>query len=208
MTSENFIRFSWFNDFQTHGIWLDGFDSYPVGFSSLICPQLLEKLKDLDCIQKLKASPAWHLINKSEIAYPRLVKLFYINLKLKKGKEFCLTSKAAGVDIELNHEVFSKVLGYDFKVDCDQVVDKKEIIKSAKLEFFNIQNPAKHQLTHSILEVEPKILFTIFMRCLIPKDNSKELLSDKVLYLMYLILHNYDLDLPKMVMEYMHYAAS
>ena len=86
LTGENFIRFTWFNDFQTHGLWLDGFASYPVGFSSLICPQLLEKLKDLDCIQKLKASPAWHLINKSEIAYPRMVKLFYINLKLKKGK--------------------------------------------------------------------------------------------------------------------------
>ena len=40
------------------------------------------------------------------------------------------------------------------------------------------------------------------------QDNSKELLSDKVLYLMYLVLHNYDLDLPKIVMEYMYYAAS
>ena len=63
-------------------------------------------------------------------------------------------------------------------------------------------------MTHNILEVEAKILFTIFMRCLIPKENSKELLSDKVLYLMYLVLHNYDLDLPTMVMEHMLYAAS
>ena len=36
LTGENFIRFAWFNDFQTHGIWLDGFGLYPIGFSSLI----------------------------------------------------------------------------------------------------------------------------------------------------------------------------
>ena len=94
----------------------------------------------------------------------------------------CLTSKVAGIDIELIHKVFSEVLGFEFKVDVDQVLDKKEIIKNAKLEFFNVKNPTKHQLTHTILEAKAKILFTIFMRCLIPKENSKELLSDKVFF--------------------------
>ena len=83
---KEFIKHNWFNDFQTYGIWLDGYASYPVGFSSLIFTQLLEKMKNLDCIVKLKSSSAWSMINKSEIAYPRFVKLFYINLKLKKGK--------------------------------------------------------------------------------------------------------------------------
>ena len=87
-------------------------------------------------------------------------------------------------------------------------MDKKQILKNAKLEFFISDNPSKQQLTHSILDAEAKILFTIFMRCIIPKENSKELLSDKVLYLMYLVMHSFDIDLPAIVMEHMMYVAS
>ena len=80
---------------------------------------MIEKMKDLDCMNKLKSGSVWSMINKSEVAYPRLTKLFYINLKHKSGKDWCLTSKVAGIDIELNHKVFSEVLGYDFKVDTN-----------------------------------------------------------------------------------------
>ena len=148
------------------------------------------------------------MLNKSEVAYPRLTRLFYINLKLKKGKEWCLTSKVAGKDIELNHKVFSEVLGFDFKIDADQILDKKQLIQSAKLDFFNESSPPKHQHTHSILEAEAKILFTIFTRWIVPKENSKELLSDKVLLWMHMVMYNFQLDLPTIVMEHMLYAST
>ena len=96
------------------------------------------------------------MLNKLEVAYHRLTKLFYINLKQKKGKDWCLTSKVAGIDIELNHKIFPEVLGYEFKTNVDQALDKKQIIKSAKLEFFTADTTSKHQLTHSVLEAEAK----------------------------------------------------
>ena len=58
------------------------------------------------------------------------------------------------------------------------------MLKEAKKEFFIDSTLVKHQFTHSILEAEPKILFTIFMRCIVPRDNSKELVTDKVLLMM------------------------
>ena len=42
----------------------------------------------------------------------------------------------------------------------------------------------------------------------LPKDNSRELLSDKVLYVMHLIMHGYEVDLPELVMEHMLYSST
>jgi hypothetical protein len=149
------------------------------------------------------------MINRSSVSYPRLTKLFYINLKQKKeSSEWCLESIVAGKKIEINHKTFCDVFGYEFQKEGeDQDLDKRQMLKEAKKEFFIDSTLIKHQFTHSILQAEPKILFYIFMRCIVPRDNSKELITDKVLLMMYAVMHNLHLDIPSIVMEQMLYAA-
>ena len=46
------------------------------------------------------------------------------------------------------------------------------------------------------------------MRCLIPRANSRELVTDKILELMYLISQGYEIDVPSVVMDHMYYCSA
>ena len=70
-----------------------------------------------------------------------------------------------GKKIVINHQTFCDVFGYEFVKESDsQDLDRKQMLKEAKKEFFIDSSIVKHQFTHSILEAELKILFIIFMR--------------------------------------------
>ena len=109
--------------------------------------ELLEKL-DTDCINKLKGSSLWSLINPPKKAYPRLTRLFYVKLNQVPGKEFKITSRVAGIDIELDHEILAEILGCDAECDTDVYPDKRDAIKIAKRNsFYLIYQPLSNSHT-------------------------------------------------------------
>ena len=70
---------SWFLDAETAGKWVDEFRTRKLSCSDFLDVEFFEVLK-LPCIELLKKSPAWTLLNLETVYYPELTRLFYINL--------------------------------------------------------------------------------------------------------------------------------
>jgi hypothetical protein len=193
----------WFLNSLLETKWLEGFSEAKIAFCSKISRSLLEKL-NFGCLVFLKRSAFMHLFNKGNVAYPRFVRLFYLNMtSCYVEGNLMLRTYVAGKEIVLSHDVLAKILGMPVSFRVETHPDRRDCVKMAK-EMFLVDGVLDNkQLTHSSLICEAKILFCILMRCLIPRTSSKELLTDKSLGLMYLLSQGFEIDVPTLILEHM-----
>jgi hypothetical protein len=130
-----FAPAKWFINHTARGKWLDGYALQPISFCSMICPNLIEDMY-LEVMKKMKNSSIWKVINPGVIRYPRLTRLFYLNLQVVEGDRLVISSRVAGKDIILDHSVFAKVLGCAESYNVDDHPEMKEGLRLARSEFF------------------------------------------------------------------------
>uniref|UniRef100_A0A803LEB1 Putative plant transposon protein domain-containing protein n=1 Tax=Chenopodium quinoa TaxID=63459 RepID=A0A803LEB1_CHEQI len=195
---------SWFRNNTSHGKGKDGFHSWKLCFSELMDIEFISSAQS-HSLKVFRESNMFKLSSVSDVAYPRLTRLFYINMVVKRScGEITLDTLVKGREISLNSSILAQILGTSPDFSRDSHPSRLECVTQAKEQQFLLPNlSSSHQLTHFSLRLEPKILFTYLVRCIVPRTNSRELLTDQTLDILFLLFNGYDLDFPFLILNHM-----
>lgn len=194
---------SWFKNFTTLGKWKDGFHSRKICSCEPIAMDLVNS-SSLQCFKLFRESSLVHLASLPNFAYPRLTRLFYLNMTLVNSSEgLSIESNVKGIKIKLNNQILAEILGVAPVVHDKSYPSRLSCITAARTQFLLPNTPTSKQLTHSSLDLEPKIIFQFLTRTILPRSNSRELLTDQCLEILYLLFNGYPLDLPSIILTYM-----
>lgn len=194
-------------------MWKDGFANRPMSFCETVDLEFLESMA-LPCVNLVKNSNVWTVLNPGTVAYPRLTRLFYVNLSAHREKGvLTLKSKIKNRPITLTASSLAIILGVPENVDTKSYPPKNICLTRAQKEFFVRTAPSvassskpKSKQTHNILTLEAKLVFTLLARCVLPRKNSKELITDNLLEILYLLMSGHALDIPNIILTYMLHA--
>ena len=186
---------------------MDNFSRRQLAFCTPVENQLRNDLLCLPAMQNLLCGPLSVLFNHYEIAYPRLVRLFYLNLRAHTVDGLLqLKSIVLGKEVVLSHEFLSEAIGCSSSVILGDSPGLSKIMDIAQQKYFRVSvTNTKKQLTQSVLKLEPRLVFYLLQRCVVPKCHSRELLTIRSLELMHKIISDQRLDVPNLIMRHMLY---
>lgn len=159
----------------------------------------------LNCFKVFRESSLFKMSSLCDIAYPRLTRLFYINMVVSKsrGGETNIKTLVKGKQIILNPSTLAQILKTTPDLWTDSHPPRQECVSKAREQYLLPDLPQARQLTHSSLKLEPKIIFTYLVRCIVPRITSRELVTDQTLEIIFLLLNGYALDLPNIILNHM-----
>lgn len=201
---------SWFINYTKAGMWKDGFANRSLSFCENVDLDFLESMT-LPCVNLLKCSNIWNLLHLGTTAFPRLTRLFFVNLTAHREKGILtLHSQIKGRKITLSASSLAIILGLPEEIDTKSHPSKSVCLAHAQKEFFEkstssaeTSSKPKSKHTHNVLTLEAKLVFTLLARCIMPRKHSRELITDNLLEVLDLILTGHVIDVPNLILSYM-----
>jgi len=190
------------------GVWKDGYQNRLTCASDPVDVEFIDSTQ-IPALSLLKSSSLWKLVNPGNISYPRLTRLFYINMVAKRDHgELSLETIVKGKTIIISKTFLATLLKTSLDISTDSHPSRLECVQNAKASLFLHSDPRPKQVTHSVLNLDAKVLHTLLVRCILPRANSRELVTDSSLEIIYLLLHGYAIDLPELILHHMQRALS
>lgn len=144
--------------------------------------------ENLGFIEYPLSSNCGKLLDIGTDSYPQLIRMFYANLRVvKSGRQISLECQVKYTKFTLTESVLNTIL--DLPLVPLPTLSQNEARNKCLLEFANPyhQTHPAH-LSYLVLQKDPRLLYYVLIRTILPKSNSSDSVNTKTLALIYLLM--------------------